>query len=310
MLDRAPASVTLLGGFLGAGKTTLLNRMIDQLDGVRLGILVNDFGAINVDAALIEGVEDDVISLANGCLCCTIKNDVVRALRRLLDRPDRPERILVETSGASDPGTVAKTFLDIQRTGDIHLDGFIAVVDAVHFAGLPADDALLARCQVMAADLIVLNKIDEADDAQIEEVDALVRAHAPWARVIQAAHADVPLALLIGHDPAPDVRLERIADTPPHGYETWSFTSEHPLSFAELAPTLTALPAGIIRVKGWLDLAERTGDRILLHVVGRRVYVRTVGEWSGPARSELVLIGRAGSVDPDALQSSFDACLA
>ena len=306
--ERAPAAVTLIGGFLGAGKTTLLNRMIEQLDASRLGVLVNDFGAINVDAELVEGVEDDVISLANGCLCCTIRNDVVRALRKLLDRDDRPDRILVETSGASDPGTVAKTFLELQRSQEIHLDGFIAVVDAVSYAGLPAEDAVLAKCQVMASDLVVINKIDEASPEQVDEVEALVRLHAPWARLIRATHADVALDLLIGHDPPVDARLDRIADTPPHGYGTWTFTTEDPIAFAELAPVFNELPPTIMRVKGWLNIAERPGARLLLHVVGRRVYVRTVGPREGEPKTTLVLIGR--DLDPADLATRFERCVA
>ncbi len=308
MRERSPAAVTLIGGFLGAGKTTLLNRMIDQLDGARLGVLVNDFGAINVDAELVEGVEDDVISLANGCLCCTIRNDVVRALRKLLDRDDRPDRILVETSGASDPGTVAKTFLELQRSQEIHLDGFVAVVDAASYAGLPAEDATLAKCQVMAADLVVINKVDEASTEQLAEVEALVQEHAPWARVIRATNADVPLELLLGYDPPADARLDRIAETPPHGYGTWTFTSDTPLSFSELAAMINTLPPSIMRIKGWLDIVERPGDRLLLHVVGRRIYVRTVEPWAADPKTTLVLIGR--ELDTDELVQRFDRCVA
>lgn len=312
-VEHTPAKVTILGGFLGAGKTTLLNRMIASQDPKTLGILVNDFGDINVDAALIVGVEDDVISLANGCLCCTIRNDVVRALEALLHRDDRPERILVETSGASDPGTVAQTFVDIQRRGEIHLDGMIAVVDAEQLPLLPSQEALLAKCQIMAADLVVLNKVDLVDAHALEHVRETIRASAEWARILEATNCEVPMELLFGLDPSP----EELAQRTPHrhhdhsdsGFETWTFRAESPLRFKDLAPYLSSLPREIFRVKGLVALQERPGDRLVLHVVGRRIYVRTLGPLQGSPTSQIVVIGRKGAVDRHALETGFSACV-
>ena len=137
-VETSPPSATIISGFLGAGKTTLLNHVLTSCVDRKVGVLVNDFGSIGIDNELIVGVEDDVISLVNGCICCTIKNDVVQGVLRLLEREDAPTHIIVETSGVSDPGTVAQTFLDLQRQGHLRLDGVVAVVDLLFAAVRPS----------------------------------------------------------------------------------------------------------------------------------------------------------------------------
>jgi G3E family GTPase len=302
--------VTVLGGFLGAGKTTLLNHLIRALGGDGLAVLVNDFGALDVDGALVEHVEDGLIRLPNGCLCCTLRDDVVRQVVRLLERARPPSRLLVETSGASDPGTVAQTFLELQRRGDLHLDGLIAVVDAERLPELAGPDALLARCQTMAADIVVLNKVDLAPPSAVEASEALVRAHAPWARILRATRAEVPVELLLGLDPEPGAVAARLEAAPAHGYESWVYRQPRPLSFRRLAPVLTGLPPAVVRVKGFLQLAERPGERLVLQVAGRRVYVETIRPWPDEAATALVLIAHAGAVDRAGVAAALDACVA
>ena len=117
--------LTILTGFLGAGKTTLLNRILARDHGLRVAVLVNDFGSLNIDAELVVGVEEDVISLANGCICCTIRDDLTETVRRVLDRPEKPEYLLLEASGIADPAGIAMTFVDSELRERVRLDSII-----------------------------------------------------------------------------------------------------------------------------------------------------------------------------------------
>ena len=153
--------LTVLTGFLGAGKTTLLNRILIGDHGLRVAVLVNDFGSINIDAELVVGVESegDVINLANGCVCCNIRDDLVAAVTQVMTRAERPEYILLEASGVADPSGIALTFMDEGMRDRIRLDSIMCVVDAEQIFAAPEMMELKLR-QVAFADMLILNKVD------------------------------------------------------------------------------------------------------------------------------------------------------
>src|SRR5580692_4197721 len=190
--------VVLVAGFLGAGKTTVVNHLLANARGKRIAAVVNDFGAINIDAELIAGASDGVVSLANGCICCSLEGDLLRTLATLLRRDPQPELIVIETSGVADPADVVRNLMDPVIWREAPLETVLCVVDATIDASR-LDDALL-RSQVRAADVVALSKTDIADSADSARIRDAIRALRPTAVLVDAPNGDVPSALLFPSD--------------------------------------------------------------------------------------------------------------
>jgi G3E family GTPase len=296
--------LTVVGGYLGAGKTTLLNHLLRDAGDRRLAVLVNDFGAIDVDAELIQSRDGAMVSLTNGCICCGIGGDFIAALAGLRDVDDPPEQVIVEASGVADPGQIA-VFGDLP--GYVR-DAVVVVVDA-ETVRPRADSASTGHqilTQLRAADLLVVTKAD------LVHADALAGTRAwlrevvgPSTSIVEAAFGDVPADVLIGardaassdeHSRARGHRHEH-GDHHPR-YETWSWRGDAPLSGAGLVEALKGLPEGIVRAKGILHLREDARHRYVLQLVGRRYSVAPHLAWNDEQpSSRIVVIGLPGSVD-------------
>src|SRR3954452_25480803 len=159
-----PVPILLVTGFLGAGKTTVVNHLLTQAHGRRIAAVVNDFGAINIDAELIAGAADGVVSLSNGCICCTLEGDLLRTLAGLLRRDPRPEFIVIETSGVADPADIVRNLMDPVIWQEAPLDTVLCVLDATTSSAKLNDDALL-RSQLRAADVVAFSKVDLPDES-------------------------------------------------------------------------------------------------------------------------------------------------
>ena len=323
--------ITILTGFLGAGKTTLLNRILNGNHGLRVAVLVNDFGAINVDAELIVGVQDDVISLANGCVCCTIRDDLVETVEQVINRPEAPEYILLEASGVADPSGIAMTFVDPNLRKRIRLDSITCVVDADQVFAHPEYPALmeLKLRQVAFSDMLILNKVDLAGPEQLKKVRGWINDSFHRLRVIETSQCDVPLEILLSvgrFDPAQSsldrraTESESCADTncndQHHSHDhsktfgTWSYETRLPLSLEAVRQAARKLPGNIYRAKGVIYSADIPTQPAVLQVVGRRVDISMQEEWGQRTpRTQIVAIGAIGSADTRLLEQTFASCI-
>ena len=195
MPERIP--VTVLTGFLGSGKTTLLNRILSEQHGKRIAVIENEFGEVAVDHQLVIGAQEEIFETANGCICCTVRGDLIRVLGQLRKRRDRFDYVLIETTGMADPGPVAQTFfVDEDLREDFQLDAIVALVDAAHISGQLASVAAAAN-QVGFADVLLLNKTDLVSEAQLARTERELRAINATARIVRTDHAELPLAQVL-----------------------------------------------------------------------------------------------------------------
>jgi G3E family GTPase len=308
--------ITILTGFLGAGKTMLLNRILTGNHGLHVGVLVNDFGSINIDAELVVGVADNMISLANGCICCQIRDDLIKAVAALLARPETVEYIVLEASGVADPAGIFVTFNDPNLRDRIRLDSVICVVDADQVFAHPEYPPLmeLKLRQVGFADMLILNKVDLAGPEQVKKVKAWLDDHFNRLRIVETNYCEVPYEILLGvgrFDPA-RAALNSNAVEHDHSevFSTWSYETDQPLALEALREKMQKLPGTIYRAKGVIYTTDAPQRRVVLQVVGRRVDISLQEEWGRrPPRSQIVAIGAAGSLDASLLEKTVASCI-
>jgi cobalamin biosynthesis protein CobW len=307
----AQVPVLLLTGFLGAGKTTAINHILSAPHGRRLAAVVNDFGAINIDAELIEGASDGVFSLRNGCICCSLQGDLLRTLSTILRREPPPDGIVIEASGVSDPTEIVRNLLDPVIWQAAALDAVVALVDARQALDDPRITAdALCRAQIAAADFIALNKVDLLTDSEQPEARARVAAVAPRAHIVSCAFGRIPSEILFGatlHQATS--RSARTADFAPPPFETLSWSCDVPLSLPRFQAAVGTLAPQLVRAKGILEFREQPGRPMLFQLAGRRA---TLGA-APPARDShapvrLVLIAESGRIDAASVRRMLAAC--
>lgn len=188
--------VTIITGFLGSGKTTLLNHILTNQQGLKTAVLVNEFGEIGIDNELIVTTGDDMVELSNGCICCTINNDLVEAVYKVLERPEKVDYLVVETTGVADPLPVALTFLGTELRDMTRLDSIITVVDAANYS-LDLFNSQAAYSQIAYGDVIVLNKADLVEEADLDLLEVKIRDIKDGARILRTTRSQVSLPLIL-----------------------------------------------------------------------------------------------------------------
>lgn len=319
-MDRIP--VTVLTGYLGAGKTTLLNRILSEQHGRRYAVIVNEFGELGIDNDLVVGADEEVFEMNNGCICCTVRGDLIRIISGLMKRRKGFDGIIIETTGLADPAPVAQTFfVDADVRERTQLDAVVTVVDALN---LPArlQDTHEAADQIAFADVIVLNKTALVAAADLASLEARLRGMNPYARILHANHCDVPLRELLDLGA---FDLQRILDVEPtflevshaHAHEhddavrSVSLQSDRALNGERfdrwIDEVLQTQGINILRCKGILSM-QGMDRRYVFQSVHMMADATQTQPWreDEPRSSRLVFIGR--NLDAEALAKGFAAC--
>lgn len=310
----SPVPLTLISGFLGSGKTTVLNELLSGDHGLKLAVIVNDFGSVNIDASLIKAEDSAMISLENGCICCSSSGQLSEAIDNVIGLEDLPDTIVVEASGIADPQS---TLFLAMTNKKIKLDGLVTVVDAdsvLERLNEKRLEALIER-QIEAADVVLLNKIDLVSKERIAEIQKWIAGKAPQAVVIKSKFGKVPPALIVGlessyfegnKDPNTEMRHHHHDDE----LETWTFSSPIPLDRASLMEVVESLPDTVIRAKGIVQMMDEPLHRVIFQLVGKRWEFRKGDVWADETpESNLVLIGLPGSISTE-LHGRFKNCIA
>ncbi|MGO9774686.1 MAG: CobW family GTP-binding protein [Roseiarcus sp.] len=321
MPARPAIPVTVLTGFLGAGKTTLLNRILSENHGKRYAVIVNEFGEVGIDNDLVIGADEEIFEMNNGCICCTVRGDLIRIIEGLMKRRNNLDGILIETTGLADPAPVAQTFFvdeDVRR--QTKLDAIVTVADAKHLLGA-LNTEHEAQEQIGFADIILLNKTDLVSVEELARVRSRIRAINPTAAIKETLRCGVELSEVLGRDA---FNLARVLEVEPgfleeeHAHEhdedvsSLSLTSERPLDPEKFLPwiqeTTRVLGMNVLRMKGILAFVNDS-DRFVVQGVHMLLEGDHQRAWRpDEARtSRLVFIGR--NLPNEVLRDGFEKCL-
>jgi G3E family GTPase len=320
MSDKIP--VTVLTGYLGAGKTTLLNRILTEPHGKKFAVIVNEFGEVGIDNDLVVGADEEVFEMNNGCICCTVRGDLIRILDGLMKRKGKFDGIIVETTGLADPAPVAQTFFMDQDVGDLtRLDAVVTVADAKWLKDR-LKDAPEAKNQIAFADVILLNKTDLVTSEELASVESRIRMINPYAKLHRTQNANVPIDAVLGQNA---FDLDRILEIEPdfleeghhhhHADDIRSFSIRHegavdPDKFMPWIQDLTqTFGADILRCKGIMSFKAEP-RRFVFQGVHMILDGDLQRDWKPgePRQSRLVFIGR--HLDEKAIREGFANCAA
>lgn len=333
--------VTIITGFLGSGKTTLLNHILTNQQGIKTAVLVNEFGEIGIDNDLIvaTSADNNMVELSNGCVCCTINEDLVQEVYKILHRPDPVDYLVVETTGLADPVPLALTFLGTELRDMTRLDSIVTLVDAANFS-LDLFNSEAALNQITYGDILLLNKTDLVDEADVDLLEVRIRDLKEGARILRTKNSEVSLPLILsvglfesdkfvdseeaGHDHSNcdhdhnhcehDHEHDREHSHHHHhshhleqdGFTSLSFQSDRPFSLKKFQYFLdNYLDEGIFRAKGllWFDESPKCH---IFHLCGKRFSIDD-RDWTDLPTTKLVLIGQ--NLDRDRIRQQLNDCL-
>ena len=327
--------VSIITGFLGSGKTTLLNHILIQQQGLETAVLVNEFGEIGIDNELIIKRDDDIVELNNGCICCTINDDLVKTVHKILERKEKLDYLIVETTGVADPLPVAATFLSTELRGKTRLDSIITMVDCDNFYAEAKQNSTVAHQQITYGDIILLNKTDLAESETVDRIEQQIRQHRNDAKVIRTVKGEIALPLILsvglfksdrylqeeshshhdehhhehhhhehGHNHEHHHHSDHLDED---GFTSLSFETEQPLDIRKFQYFLdNQLPESVFRAKGILWL-KGSNARHIFHLSGQRFGIED-DEWKGIPKNQLVFIGQ--NLEQEKIKALLENCVA
>jgi G3E family GTPase len=311
--------VTVITGYLGAGKTTLLNRILTQEHGLKVAVIVNEFGEVGIDSQLVVNADEEILSMNNGCICCTVRGDLIRIISNLMEKRDRFDRIVIETTGLADPAPVIQSFfMDEVMRMRCSLDAVVTVVDAKHIWQHWHTEE--AQEQIAFADVILLNKIDLVTPSQLEELEQRIRSMTSFAKIYRTQNCEIDISAVLGIKAfdlkqALSIDPELLDDNPhEHDESVYSVSIVEPgiVSGDRLNRWLNQLVqaegTNIFRIKGILDV-DAEDRRFVFQGIHMLLDGRPGKPWKTGEirRNELVFIGR--NLDAQRLEREFRACL-
>jgi G3E family GTPase len=332
--------VTIITGFLGSGKTTLLNHILSNRQGLKVAVLVNEFGDINIDSQLLVSIDEGMVELSNGCICCTINEDLVDAVYKVLEREDKVDYMVIETTGVADPLPIILTFLGTELRDMTRLDSIVTMVDSETFTPEHFDSEAAFK-QITYADITILNKTDLANSEQVQNLETYIHSIKDGARILHSKYGKVPLNLILDveyNNPQNYVDLIK-AETDSHkphlhehnshqsqavyqhdihehhhhhsthldndGFISISFEGNRPFDVQKFEIFLQShLPSEVFRAKGILWFAD-SEDRHIFQLSGARFKLDSE-PWQSSPKNQLVLIGR--NLNGDLLRQQLTEC--
>lgn len=314
--------ITIISGFLGSGKTTLLNHILKNQVGIKTAVLVNEFGEIGIDNELIIKTAEDMIELNNGCICCTINGELLNTVSKILDRPEKIDYLIVETTGLADPLPVAMTFAGGDLREKVRLDSIITIIDADNF-DFDLKNSSVAYSQILYGDILLLNKCDLVTDTHLKKIEQYINGIKKEPRILRSINSEVGLQTIMSvglfETDTFQFKEKMISNQDSHdhsshshdlinnieGFTSISFETNEPFSLRKFQNFLdNQISQNVFRAKGilWFMESER---KHIFHLSGKRFSLDDC-EWENEKSNKIVLIGK--DLDHQTIKNQLDCC--